>query len=83
MTAAISGPKTNYMERDWSWRWSEEPKWQGSPLDLPVEPPNLAHIFQIPDVTRRVGNTSSNRSLCPGIILMGKMTPSMMLPGRT
>ena len=47
MTAAISGPKTDYMERDRSWRWSGEPEQQGSPLDLPVEPLNLAHIFQV------------------------------------
>ena len=27
-----------------------EPEQLGSPLDLPVGPLNLAHIFQIPDV---------------------------------
>ena len=27
----------------------------GSPLDLPVEPPNLARVFQIPDIIRGVG----------------------------
>ena len=26
MAAAISGPKTDYVERDRSWRWSGEPE---------------------------------------------------------
>ena len=48
-------PKTDYVERDRSWRWSREPEQWGSPLDLLVEPPNPAHIFQKPDVIRGVG----------------------------
>ena len=59
MVAAIGGPKTNYVERDRSWRWSGEPEQRGSPLDLPVEPPNLAHVFRIPDIIRRVGGTTA------------------------
>ena len=70
------------MDRDRSWRWSGKPEQRGSPLDLPVEPPNLACIFQIPDVIRGWGCNGSNRNLHPRIILMGKMTPSMMIPGR-
>ena len=45
MATAISGPETNHVERVRGWRWSVEPERQGSPLDLPVGPPNLAHIF--------------------------------------
>ena len=55
MTTAIDGPKTDYVERVRSWRWSVEPERRGSPLDLPVEPLNLTHIFQIPDIKRGVG----------------------------
>ena len=58
MAAAIGGPKTDYVQRDRSQRWSGEPKQQGSPLELPVEPLNLAHIFQIPDIIRGGGTTA-------------------------
>ena len=39
----------------WLLPWSKEPEQQGSPLDLLVEPPNLARIFQIPDIIRGWG----------------------------
>ena len=71
MAAAISGPKTNYVERDRSWRWSEEPKQRGSLLDLLVEPLNLAHIFWIPDVIRGWGHNGNNGNLLPGTISGG------------
>ena len=48
-------PKTDYVERDRSWRWSGEPEQRGSQLDLPVEPPNLARVFWIPDIIRGWG----------------------------
>ena len=45
MATAFCGLKTDYVERVMSWRWSVESERQGSPLDLPVEPLNLARIF--------------------------------------
>ena len=58
MATAISGPETDNVERVRSWRWSVEPERRGSPLDLPVGPPNLARIFQIPDVKGGGGATA-------------------------
>ena len=72
MATAISGPKTDYVERDRSWRWSREPERRGSPLDLLVEPPNLARIFQIPDIINGCGECNgSNGNLLPGTISKG------------
>ena len=49
-----------------------EPEQRGSPLDLPVEPLNLTHIFQIPDIIKGGGgHNDSNRSLLPGTISKG------------
>ena len=59
-----------------------ESEQRGSPLDLPVEPPNLACIFQIPDIIRGWGHNGSNGNLHPGTMSMGKTTPPMMIPGR-
>ena len=47
-----------------------------------VEPPNLARVFQIPDIIRGWGHNGSNGNLLPGTILGGKTTPLMMIPGR-
>ena len=63
--------------------WRGEPERRGSPLDPPVEPPNLTRVFQIPEVIRGWGHNSNNRNLRPGIISMRKMTPLMMILGRT
>ena len=82
MATAIGGPKTDYVERVRSWRWSGEPEQRGSLLDLPVEPLNLARIFQIPDIIREWGHNGSNGNLLPGTISGGgKTTPPMMIPG--
>ena len=59
--------------------WSQSN--EESPLDLPVEPLNFTHIFQIPDIKRGWGCNSSSRTLLSGTISGGKTTPPMMIPG--
>ena len=71
LSPTISGPETNYVERDRSWRWSGEPEQQGSPLDLPVEPLNPAHKFQIPDVIRGGGTMAVTGTFVPGSYWQG------------
>ena len=57
-----------------------EPEQQGSPLDLPVEPLNLAHIFQIPDVKGVWGATAVMGTFFLVPYQGGATTPPMMIP---